>query len=161
MGGLSLTVRPCYSKREGCHWQPSRLLLHTLFRCFFGKFCRNEIFIGRPFFQFARAFQNILEQFKAGFFKNQICFPCILFIIPCHNSRDRFQIRLRELRLNTFCNLFRRMLLYIIHSFLKCVYKTLDGLRIFFDKALFCAESGVGNISAVFSERRYNIALSF
>lgn len=137
-----------------------KMFIALLFCGFFCKFCGHQILIRRTFFQFSGAFQDILKQFKARFLKNQIRFPCVLPVISCHNGSDGFQIRFRELRFNTFCNLFRRVVLHIVHAFLQSVCKALDGIRMFFDEAFFGTEGRVGHVSAVFPERSNNMALA-
>ncbi len=125
------------------------------------KFCCDQIFIGRSLFQFARAFQNILEKVEAALLKYQIALPCVLVIIAGYYGSNSLQIGLRELRLNDGGNFFRRVGLHIVHTFLKSICKALYDIRVLVDITLFCAEGGIRNIAAVFAKGGHYIAFPF
>ena len=71
------------------------------------KFCCNQIIIGSSFFQFSRAFQNILKKIKAAFFEDQVALPCILIIVAGYDCCDGLQVSFRELGLDNGGNFFR------------------------------------------------------
>ena len=71
------------------------------------------------------------------------------------------QICFGKLGLYDLCDLFRSMVLNIIHPSLKRVGKSLDKIRILVYETFPCAESSIGNIAAVFAERGDDIAFSF
>ena len=53
------------------------------------------------------------------------------------------------------------MALNVVHSFLKCIGKFLDDLRILFHITFFCAVGCVRHISGCFPKRRYHITCPF
>src|SRR5699024_8188343 len=108
-----------------------------------GKFSGHKIFIWSAHSQLSGTLQDILEQIKAAFLKDQIALPCILVIITRHDRCDSLQVRLRELRLDDFGDFLRGVSLDIVHALLQSIGESLDDLRILFDKALLCAECGV------------------
>lgn len=128
--------------------------------CFCSKCGGDEIFVGRSLFQLSCTFQDILEKIETALLKDQVALPRILIIIPGHDGRDSIQICLGKLGLNDLCDLLRRMSLDIIHALLERIGKALDNIRIFVDIAFLCAESSVGNVSAVLAQGSDDVAFA-
>ena len=122
---------------------------------FGGSFCEirgHQIFIRNPLGQFTCLLQNILQQFEAVLFKNQIFFPGVLGLITVYNGDDIFQRCFLELRLNDLGDLLRSVGIYIVHAFLQCIGEFLDDIRVGVDIASFCTVGSVRNIAGIGSQ---------
>lgn len=88
------------------------------FLCFSGKFCSYQILIRNPLGQFTGFLQNVLQQVKTVFLKDNIGFPGVLRLVTFDNSGDIFQRGFFKLGLNNFGNFFRGVGIDVINAFL-------------------------------------------
>ena len=120
------------------------LRLSCLFRRFFSIGSIHQLFVGCPFRQFPGVLQNILQQFKAFFLKNQIRFPGVLLIVAGPMVVMVERSSLGKLGSNGLCDFFRSVRLYKVHALLQGICKSLDDFRMFFHIAGSGAEGSVG-----------------
>lgn len=138
------------------------VLIRKLLLCrLLGKLRRYQVLIWHPFRQFSGFLQDVLQQLKAVFLKDQVLFPGVLGFVAVHDHGDIFQRRFGELGLDGLGDLLGGVGVDVVHTLLDGVGEFLDHIRMLLQIAFLGAVGGVGHVAGVGAQGGDYIALAF